>query len=83
MVINEAELEKKYDIDKTTGLTIGTTLSKYFRLKYFRFFSVFARYGYGLSDFKKTHSSLGAGYSDLSLGIAYKGFMRQWFYKRI
>lgn len=83
VVINEDELDRQYHIDKTTGLTLGTTLNKYFRLKNFQFFSVFARYGYGFSDFKKVHNSLGAGYGDIALGVAYKGFIRQTYWKRL
>ncbi|MBO9592832.1 MAG: hypothetical protein J7599_07970 [Niabella sp.] len=83
LVINEEELGRQYQIDKTRGLTLGTTLNKYFRLKNFQFFSVFARYGYGFSDFKKTHNSLGAGYGDIVLGVAYKGFIKQTYWKRL
>lgn len=83
VVINEAELDRQYHIDKTRGLTLGTSLNKYFRLKNFQFFSVFARYGYGLSDFKKTHSNLGRGYGDIAVGVAYKGFIKQTYWKRL
>ena len=83
IVINEEELGKTYEIDDTRGLTIGTTLNKYFRLKDFRFLALFARYGYGLSNFRKTNNNLDAGYSDIAVGIAYKGFSKQRYLKRI
>lgn len=82
-VVNEEELGKTYHINKTKGFTAGVALNKYFRLKDFQFFSVFAKYGYGLTDFKKVNSSLGFGYSDIAIGIAYKGFFKQLFLKRI
>ncbi|WP_119079625.1 hypothetical protein [Chitinophaga alhagiae] len=83
IVINEEELGKNYHINRTKGFTVGTTLNKYFRLKDFQFLSVFAKYGYGLTNFKKVHPSLGVGYSDIAVGIAYKGFIKQRFLKRI
>ena len=82
-VINEDELGKKYDINKTNGFTIGAAVNKYIHIKDFQFSSVFARYGYGLSDFRRINSDLGVGYSDLVIGIAYKGFGKQRFHKRL
>jgi len=83
IVINEDKLGKNYKINKVHGLTIGTTINKYFHLKDYLFFSVFAKYGYGLTNFKKVNSSLGIGYSDFVIGIAYKGFVKRIFLKRI
>ena len=83
IVINEAELGKNYKINKAHGLTIGTSINKYFHIKDYQFFSVFAKYGYGLTNFDKVNSSLGIGYSDFTIGIAYKGFFQQRFLKRI
>ncbi|HRP89446.1 MAG TPA: hypothetical protein PKX92_05360 [Edaphocola sp.] len=83
IVINENEIGKSYDINKTKGLTIGTTLNKYFKLKDFQFLALFVKYGYGLSDFKKINENLGIGYSDIVIGVAYKGFIKQQFLKRL
>ncbi|HEX4875188.1 MAG TPA: hypothetical protein VFV31_00855 [Chitinophagaceae bacterium] len=83
IVINEDELGKNYDINKTKGLTFGTTLNKYFKLRDFQFLAVFAKYGYGLSNFKKTNENLDIGYSDIVIGVAYKGFLKQRLLKRL
>jgi len=82
-VINEDELGKNYIIDKVHGLTIGTSINKYFHLIDYQFISVFAKYGYGLTNFEKVNSSLGFGYSDFTIGVAYKGFIKQRFLKLI
>jgi hypothetical protein len=37
----------------------------------------------GLSNFRRTNNNLGVGYSDLVVGIAYKGFINQTFLKRL
>ena len=78
-VINEKDLNKNYTISSCTGLTTGVTLNKYFEPKEFKFLAVFVKYGYGFTNFKKTHSQLGTGYSDFSVGIAYKAFYKRKF----
>lgn len=83
IVINEQEIGKNYKINKINGLTLGATINKYFSIKDYQFFAVYAKYGYGLTDFRKVNPSLGVGYSDFTIGIAYKGFIKQYFYKRI
>lgn len=83
MVINQDELNKKYNLNKVCGLTIGTAINKYFHIKDFQFFSIFAKYDYGLTNFKKVNSNLGRCYSDFVIGIGYKGFIKQKFLKRI
>ncbi|GAB3415196.1 hypothetical protein GCM10027516_06690 [Niabella aquatica] len=83
VVINEKDLKKHYEIKNAKGSITGVTLNKYFSLKGVQFFSVFARYGYGFVNFKSSHEQLGNGYSDLSLGIAYKAFGKKQFLKRI
>jgi hypothetical protein len=82
VVINEKDLKKHYEIESAKGLVAGVTLNKYFRLKNFQFFSVFARYGYGFVNFKSLNDQLSNGYSDLSLGIAYKAFGEKQFLKK-
>lgn len=82
LVINEQVLGEDYTIKKVQGLTVGTSINKYFHLKDYQFFAVFAKYGYGFTNFKLVNSNLGYGYSDLSIGIAYKGFFKQRFLKR-
>lgn len=78
-VINEEDLNKNFNISKSTGLTTGLALNKYFKLKEFKFLAVFVKYGYGFTDFKKTNSQLGMGYSDFSVGLAYKAFYKRKF----
>lgn len=82
-VINENELNKSFDIPKVHGLITGVTLNKYFKLKEFQFLSLFITYGYGFSNFKKVHSSLGVGYSEWTLGLSYKAFAKKSFYEKI
>lgn len=82
VVINEKDLKKHYEIENAKGSIAGVALNKYFRLKGFQFFSVFARYGYGFVDFKSSNGQLSNGYSDLSLGIAYKAFGKKRFLKK-
>jgi hypothetical protein len=83
IVINEDDLGKDYRINRANGITFGTTLNKYFHIRNFQFLSVFAKYGYGLTDFEKIHPNLGIGYSDITIGIAYKGFIKQRLLKPI
>lgn len=78
-VINEKDLNKNYKISKIIGLTTGLTLNKYFKLNEFKFLAVFVKYGYGFTNFKKANSQLGRGYSDFSVGIAYKAFYKRNF----
>jgi opacity protein-like surface antigen len=82
-VINEKDLNKSFDIPKVHGLITGVTLNKYFKLKEFQFLSIFITYGYGFSNFKKVHSSLGVGYSEWTLGLSYKAFAKKSFHERI
>ena len=83
IVLNQEELGKKFDFNKLWAPSIGTTINKYFQVDDFQFISVFVRYGYGLADFKKVHNDLGYGYSDLSVGIGFKGFIKRIFLKKI
>lgn len=82
-VLNEEKLGKKFNLNKLWTPSIGTTIHKYFQIDDFQFINVFVRYGYGFADFKKVHNELGYGYSDLSLGIGFKGFIKRNFLKKI
>jgi hypothetical protein len=82
-VINEKELNRYYNIPSIHGFHAGLTLNKYFRIKDFHFLSVFASYTYGVADFKKVHPSLGSGYSDWSVGLAYKVMTNRKFLDKI
>ena len=82
-VINQDSLGRHYDIPKRRGFTAGIALNKYFRIKDFEFFGLFVRWSYGFTNFEKVHPDLGRGYSNLTFGIAYKGFGKTHFYKRL
>jgi hypothetical protein len=76
----------EYPVRRVKGLTAGVTLTKYFGIKKsknYEYFALFARYGYGFTDFKKIHSSLGFGYHDISFGIAYKAFGKTRFFRKV
>ena len=81
-VINEEELEQYYSIPKTGGFLIGLTANKYFNFKEYEYISIFGNIAYGFVDFAKVHHSLASGYAELTLGIAYKGFLTKYFYKQ-
>ncbi len=82
-VTNEDTLQKHYQIPDIRGLTIGVAANKYFRIKGYQFIALFAKYGYGFTDYAKVNSALGRGYSDISFGIAYKGFGNCPYHKRL
>jgi hypothetical protein len=82
-VINEEQLNKTYDIPSLHGFHAGLTINKYFRLKDFQFLSLYASWGYGFADFAKIHPSLGSGYSEWSVGLAYKVMVKRKFLERI
>ena len=83
IIIDEEELGKQYHISKLWAPTFGTTINKYFPVDDHQFVSIFIRYGYGLADFKKVNRNLGFGYSDLSVGISLKGFVKRTFLKKL
>ena len=83
IVINQDSLGEHYAIPKRRGFTAGIALNKYFKIKDFQFFGLFARWGYGFTNFEKVHPDLGYGYSNLTFGIAYKGFGKTHFFKRL
>ena len=83
LVTNEDSLNKEFNIPKCTGLNAGITLNKYLRLKEFQFLSIFLTYGYGFSNFKKLHNSLGSGYSEWGFGLAYKVFAKKRYHEKI
>ena len=83
IVINEDELSQKFSFKETSGLIIGITLNKYFKIKEYEYVSVFGTGGYGFVNYNKVHSDLDNGYFEWNLGIAYKGFFTKRFNKRI
>ena len=72
-VINEDELGQSYDLDLTPGLALGGTIHKYFKLDRTVFMAITLGGGYNTADFSKTHPSLGQGYSEWNVGVAFKG----------
>lgn len=82
-VIDEDQFNKKFSIPSLWGFHSGLTINKYFRLKDFQFLSLFASFGYGFADFRKVHPSLGSGYTEWSLGLAYKVMVKRKFLERI
>lgn len=83
LVINEDELNQKFSFNKTGGPTVGTTLNKYFKIKDYKYISVFGTVGYGFVNYKKVHPDLDNGYFEWNLGVAYKGFGAKQFNKRV
>lgn len=83
ILLNKEDSELTHSIGKTNAWTVGCTINKYFRIKNFEYFGLFVRYGYGFSDFRKIHTGLGKGFSEISLGVMYKGFLNHVFYKKI
>lgn len=82
-VINEDSLGKHYQIPQVSGFTAGIGLNKYIRLKEFEFLSLFLRYSHSFSDFRKVEKSLGVGYSEWCIGLAYKVFAQKTIMKPI
>lgn len=83
LVIVEDKLNQEFTFNKTGGLIIGTTVNKYFKLKDYGYISVFGTVGYGFVDYKKVHPDLDNGYFEWNVGIAYKGFLTQLFYRKV
>lgn len=82
-VINEKELNQSFSIPKIYGLTPGVTLNKYFKSRDFQFFSVFISYHYGFTNFRKINPALGKGYSEWTIGLAYKVFAKRTFHEKL
>jgi hypothetical protein len=82
-VINEDELNQDFDMNKTGGVILGTTLNKYFKLKDYGYLSVFGTIGYGFVNYDKVHSDLDNGYMEWSLGVAWKSFAVKRINKRV
>lgn len=82
-VINEEEIGAKFSIPSTGGLIFGLSINKYFKLKDGEYIGTFANVGYAVVDYKTTHTSLGVGYSEWTLGMVYKGFFYRQFNHRI
>lgn len=83
LVINEDELNQEFTLNKTGGLIIGATLNKYFKLKYYRYITVFGTVGYGFVDYKKVHPDLDNRYFEWNLGVAVKSYGIKRFNKRV
>lgn len=83
LVINEEDLQKQYDFPKANGLAIGLTLNKYIQVSEFGYMAVFVTVGRGFLDFNQVHPSLERGYFDWTAGIAFKGFLTKYFYRKV
>jgi len=82
-VINEVELQQTYSIPKANGLISGATFNKYFKINNSEYIALFTNIGYSFVDYKKTNQNLGIGYFEWTIGIAYKGFFKKQFLKKI
>lgn len=82
-VINQDVLNAVYEIPSVRGIISGCTLNKYFRIRRHEYITVFGSFGYGLVDFSKVHIELDKGYYEWNIGIAYKFFFLNYFYKDI
>jgi hypothetical protein len=83
IVINEEELNKQFEFSKIHSPTLGIAINKYFTIKDFQFLSAFFKFGYSMTNYQKLNYSLGKGYSDISFGISYKGFIKREFLEKI
>lgn len=84
VVINEEQLNNKFNIPSSFGSIIGITLNKYIPTKKkYEYYTFFANIGMGLVDYTRTHTSLGMGYIDLCIGVAFKGFFKREFERKI
>lgn len=82
-VINEDELQQAYSIPKANGLISGVTFNKYFKINNYDYITLFTNVGYSFVNYTKTNPNLGIGYFEWSIGIAYKGFFKKEFLKKI
>jgi len=83
IVINETELNKNFNINKTGGIIIGTTFNKYIKLKGYEYLSFIATIGYAFVKYEKVHYEFDKGYLEWNLGIAIKGFLPKRYNKKI
>jgi len=72
-----------FKIPKTGGILLNISLSKYFLLKYNEFLIIFGNADYAFVDYSKVSPTLGSGYFDLTLGIAFRGYFKKLELKRI
>lgn len=82
-VINQDDPSATYSLSRVFGLNSGFVVNKYFRIREFEFVSAFAGLNYSTTNFNKIHPSLGRGYAEWNIGIAYKGFGKSLYYKRV
>ncbi len=83
VVINQDELNQTYSIPKVSGLITGITFNKYFNIKDYEYFVIFANAAYTFIDYRKVHDKLGFGYFEWSVGVSYKAFVKKHFYEPI
>lgn len=82
-VINEDVLKKTYSIPNALGLITGVAFNKYFRIKEYEYVALFVNLGYSFVNYKKMHESLGVGYFEWTVGVAYKVFFSKKFFRKI
>ncbi len=82
-VINEEALNKDLDLRTAKGIVAGLTANKYFPTKQYNFIALFLSAGYSSARFSSVHPSLGRGYWEAAAGIAFKGFHRIEYFRRL
>lgn len=82
-VINEDEIEQKFNLNNTSGFMLGSRLNKYWRLQTGTgtneqqdlFFSIFADYYYAWTNFKRVHERLDNHFYSWGFGVSFIFFI--------
>jgi len=82
-IINENELKNKLSIPDVNGFISGVTGNKYFKLKGHNYVAIFASLGYAFVNYNNVNENLDRGYFELTIGIAYKGFLERQFLREV
>jgi hypothetical protein len=82
-VKNQSTLGQAFNLLSARGLLGGLSVNRYINIGGYEYFSVFMNLAYSAVDYTRTHPSLGKGYVEMTLGIAYKGFYLRQFMEKI
>lgn len=73
-VTNEDTLKAHYQIPQVNALTAGVGVHKYFTIAQYQYLCAFVRYAHCFANFGKVNPTLGKGYDEWQMGIAFKMF---------
>jgi hypothetical protein len=82
-VKNQAALGQAFTMFSARGVTGGLSINRYVNIGGYEYFSVFMNLAYSMVDYTRTHPSLGKGYVEMTLGVAYKGFYLKQFMEKV